>query len=168
MIVQGFDSMTNQVDKNPKMLESIKSLDTMNTKPMYIVDDVNMKADFDLNSINPSDIKSVEVLKDSHTSQYGLDGKNGVVKIYTKSYKNMLDNGSANIHHLDSTSTLKKKYENRMDSINMMKMDKSKDNKMMNMDKSMDSTMMKRDKSMDSTTWNNSKKMMKQILKIKL
>ena len=38
----------------------------------------------DINTINPMDIQSVEVLKDGSTSIYGVQGANGVVLITTK------------------------------------------------------------------------------------
>ena len=42
-----------------------------------------------LSGINPSDIKSVKVLKDpSDTAIYGFRGANGVVVIETKAYGN--------------------------------------------------------------------------------
>ncbi|MDR0541758.1 MAG: TonB-dependent receptor [Dysgonamonadaceae bacterium] len=54
-----------------------------NTSPLYIVDGMPMDA---INNINPSDIQSVEVLKDAASAAiYGTRGANGVVLITTKS-----------------------------------------------------------------------------------
>lgn len=65
-------------------------------KPLYIVDDKQMPASEDLNTINPSDIARVDVLKDkAATEKYGTKGKNGVVKITTK--KNISSDVSAEI-----------------------------------------------------------------------
>lgn len=53
------------------------------TDPLYVVDGVPF--DGDLSSINPSDIKSVTVLKDAaSTALYGARGANGIVMITTK------------------------------------------------------------------------------------
>jgi TonB-linked SusC/RagA family outer membrane protein len=54
-----------------------------NSNPLFIVD--GMKTD-DINNIDPSDIASIEVLKDAASSAiYGTEGANGVVLISTKS-----------------------------------------------------------------------------------
>jgi len=53
-------------------------------QPLYIVDGATMD-EADVNSINPSDISSVSVLKDAaSTSIYGARGGNGVIVITTK------------------------------------------------------------------------------------
>lgn len=53
--------------------------------PLIVVDGVQMPG-FDLNSINSSDIKSIEVLKDAASASiYGSRGANGVVLVTTKS-----------------------------------------------------------------------------------
>ena len=61
--------------------------------PLYIVDGVqisfqnesNLSDDTPLNSINPADIESIEILKDAAASAiYGAQGANGVVLITTK------------------------------------------------------------------------------------
>ncbi|MFN3968278.1 von Willebrand factor type A domain-containing protein [Flavobacterium sp.] len=55
-----------------------------NTKPLYIVDGVPMKED-DFKNINPNDINSVNVLKDtSATSLYGNSANNGAIVVQTK------------------------------------------------------------------------------------
>ena len=52
-------------------------------EPLYVIDGIIGGGD--LNTINPSDIASIEVLKDaSSTSIYGSRGANGVVLITTK------------------------------------------------------------------------------------
>jgi TonB-dependent SusC/RagA subfamily outer membrane receptor len=53
-------------------------------RPLFIVDGVE-KENFNTNSINPNDIESISVLKDSSaTIAYGEKGKNGAVLIKTK------------------------------------------------------------------------------------
>ena len=53
-----------------------------NSDPLYVVDGV---ATDNLNSINPNDIESIEVLKDASSSAiYGSRGANGVVLVTTK------------------------------------------------------------------------------------
>ena len=57
--------------------------------PLVIVDGINQSLD-DMNSLEPSDIESISVLKDaSTTALYGVKGGNGVIVITTK-------NGSRN------------------------------------------------------------------------
>ncbi len=54
-------------------------------KPLFVIDGVPAKDDFDLENIVPDDIKSISILKDaSATALYGEKGKNGVVLITTK------------------------------------------------------------------------------------
>lgn len=67
---------------NPKVrIRGITSINS-NSNPLYIVDDVPIS---NINTINPDDIASVEVLKDpSSTAMYGVRGANGVVVIKTK------------------------------------------------------------------------------------
>ncbi|MGB0878947.1 MAG: SusC/RagA family TonB-linked outer membrane protein [Polaribacter sp.] len=56
-----------------------------NRTPLYVVDGIPFSGNFDLNSINPSDIKNTTVLKDATaTAIYGSRGANGVVVITTK------------------------------------------------------------------------------------
>jgi TonB-linked SusC/RagA family outer membrane protein len=57
---------------------------TQNNSPLYVVDGFPIE-DFNNNSINPSDIESIDVLKDaSSTAIYGARGSNGVIIITTK------------------------------------------------------------------------------------
>lgn len=61
----------------------IRSLDTPNgnADPLILVDGVPVN---DLDGINPGDVQSVEVLKDSSSSIYGIRGANGVILITMK------------------------------------------------------------------------------------
>jgi len=69
---------------------SLGSIDK-NNPPVIFVDDVQMAQDFDISSIKPEEIKSIDVLKPSNESQkaefiakYGAQGANGVIKITKK------------------------------------------------------------------------------------
>lgn len=58
---------------------------TNNSDPLYVVDGIQQN---DISYVNPSDIESVEVLKDpSSTAIYGLQGGSGVIIINTKRAK---------------------------------------------------------------------------------
>ncbi len=60
---------------------------TSNSSPLYVIDGFVMTDDY-INTINPNDIESLEVLKDaSATSIYGARGANGVLIITTKKGK---------------------------------------------------------------------------------
>lgn len=64
------------------------------TTPLFILDGVPVESS-SFNSINPSDIESISVLKDaSSTSIYGARAANGVVVITTKRGRNI---GDANV-----------------------------------------------------------------------
>jgi len=78
VIVRGYDSM------NKASRESlIKKLE--NGNPLYIVDDVKMIKGFRLNSIIPTKIESISVLKDKSALEvYGEEGKDGVILITLK------------------------------------------------------------------------------------
>ncbi|MGV6846128.1 MAG: SusC/RagA family TonB-linked outer membrane protein [Lutibacter sp.] len=57
------------------------------TDPLVVIDGVQQTLD-DLNSLNPSDIESINVLKDAALSAiYGVKGGNGVIVVKTKSGK---------------------------------------------------------------------------------
>lgn len=55
-------------------------------KPLYIINGVELNDDnWSINSINPGDVESIEVVKETEAAAlYGLKGKYGVVKIATK------------------------------------------------------------------------------------
>ena len=53
-----------------------------NTDALIIVDGMEVS---DVSDLNPADVASVEVLKDSEATLYGMRGANGVVIIKTKS-----------------------------------------------------------------------------------
>jgi len=55
-----------------------------NTDALIIVDGMEVS---DVSDLNPLDVASVEVLKDSEATLYGVRGANGVVIIKTKSFE---------------------------------------------------------------------------------
>lgn len=60
---------------------------TQDNSPLYVVDGFPVEG-FNLNTFNPQDIESIDVLKDaSSTALYGARGANGVVMITTKKGK---------------------------------------------------------------------------------
>lgn len=61
----------------------IRGIGSINANsPLYVVDGVALQGN--INSINPNDISSVQVLKDpSQTAMYGVRGANGVIVINT-------------------------------------------------------------------------------------
>lgn len=61
----------------------IRGVNTINgtTDPLIMVDGHEMK---DISSINPNDVKSIDVLKGSSAAIYGVRGANGVILITTK------------------------------------------------------------------------------------
>lgn len=83
--------MVDAASSNPELPPQflIRGLSSINagSNPIIVLD--GMIYDGPLSGINPSDIKSVKVLKDpSDTVIYGFRGANGVVVIETKAYGN--------------------------------------------------------------------------------
>lgn len=78
-------SITNSSDPNQAPTIRLRGLSTLggNTEPLIVVDGVPGAS---LSSIDPSDIKSINVLKDASASAiYGTRGASGVIIITTKS-----------------------------------------------------------------------------------
>ena len=71
------------LEVNPNGTIQIRGKNSLNspTEALVLVDNTPCS---DINSINPMDIQSVEVLKDGSASIYGSQGANGVVLITTK------------------------------------------------------------------------------------
>ena len=61
----------------------VRGVNTVNgsTDPLILVDGQEWQ---DISSLNPNDIKSIDVLKGSATAIYGVRGANGVILITTK------------------------------------------------------------------------------------
>ena len=71
------------LEVNPNGTIQIRGKNSINspTEALVLVDNTPCT---DINTINPMDIQSVEVLKDGSTSIYGVQGATGVVLITTK------------------------------------------------------------------------------------
>ena len=82
--VTGLVSITNSGQPNEGSYMRIRGTGTVqNAGPLYIVDGIQI--DGSINFLNPSDIASVEVLKDAASAAiYGTRGANGVILITTK------------------------------------------------------------------------------------
>lgn len=81
--VSGVNVVTNsgQPGSAPKLV--IRGVGTNgNSNPLYVIDGLPMD---DMNSVNPNDIESIEILKDATSAAiYGARAANGVVLITTK------------------------------------------------------------------------------------
>ncbi len=71
------------VEVTPDKRIIIRGLGTFNgsSDPLILVDGQEMQ---DISSINPNEIKSIDILKDSSTAIYGVRGANGVILIRLK------------------------------------------------------------------------------------
>ena len=89
---------------------------TQDNSPLYVVDGFPVEDPAIASTINPSDIESIDVLKDaSATSIYGARGANGVVIISTKKGKigkpQLKYEGSFGVQHIPKTIPLMDAYE---------------------------------------------------------
>lgn len=65
-------------------IRGVRSLSASNT-PLYVVDGIPLMSNSGIETLNPKDIESIDVLKDaSATAIYGSRGANGVVLVTTK------------------------------------------------------------------------------------
>ena len=88
--VAGLTVLSNSGEPSASATLKIRGTNSINsgTSPLYILDGVEISAS-DFNTINPSDIESMSVLKDaSSTSIYGARAANGVIVITTKRGRN--------------------------------------------------------------------------------
>lgn len=87
----------------------IRGISTVNgSDPLYVIDGVATTEN--LNSLNPGDIESIQVLKDaSSASIYGSRAANGVIIITTK--KGKKDRLSVNLNYSASVQTIANRYE---------------------------------------------------------
>lgn len=77
-------------DDQPKKIIHLRSLKSSinGSEPVYVVDGKTIGYGTDLNNINPNDISSVTILKNTAAIlRYGDDAKNGVIEIITKKGK---------------------------------------------------------------------------------
>ncbi|CAL65449.1 M56 family metallopeptidase [Christiangramia forsetii] len=65
----------------------VKIISQNGGEPIYIINGIAVDESFDLNTISPSDISSMIVLKgENATDKYGKKAENGAIQIFTKSY----------------------------------------------------------------------------------
>ena len=84
--VAGLSVLSNTGEPSASTVMTIRGTNSINsgTAPLYILDGVPISSS-DFNTINPTDIESLSVLKDaSSTSIYGARAANGVIVITTK------------------------------------------------------------------------------------
>lgn len=85
--IAGVQITSNSGSPGGTMNIRIRGLSTNgNNNPLIIVDGIIYSAD-GLNALNPSDIESINVLKDASAAIYGVQGANGVIFITTKQGK---------------------------------------------------------------------------------
>ena len=88
--IAGLDVGTDN-NMNSVHIRGINSINS-STVPLVLVDGVEVN---DLDAVNPHDVASVSVLKDSSASIYGVRGANGVILITTKMAKQAKDDAAA-------------------------------------------------------------------------
>ena len=89
---------------------------TQDNSPLYVIDGFPVEDAAIASTINPSDIESLDILKDaSATAIYGARGANGVVIITTKQGKvgkaQITYDGSVTMHHVTRTIPMMDAYE---------------------------------------------------------
>ena len=89
---------------------------TQDNSPLYVIDGFPVEDAAIASTINPSDIESLDILKDaSATAIYGARGANGVVIITTKKGKvgkaQITYDGSVTMHHVTRTIPVMDAYE---------------------------------------------------------
>lgn len=86
----------------------IRGISSINgSEPLYVIDGIATTEN--LNSLNPADIESIQVLKDAASASiYGSRAANGVIVITTKSAKK--DRLSVNLSYSASLQTIAKKF----------------------------------------------------------
>ena len=89
---------------------------TQDNSPLYVIDGFPVEDAAIASTINPSDIESLDILKDaSATAIYGARGANGVIIITTKKGKvgkaQITYDGSVTMHHVTRTIPMMDAYE---------------------------------------------------------
>ncbi len=78
-------SIFSDTTKSNKRTVVFRSSDGTMKAPLILVDGVKQVTGYDINTMNPNSIASIEVLRDGvSAATFGADGQNGVVKITTK------------------------------------------------------------------------------------
>ena len=104
-----------------KSMIRVRGIGTINnSEPLYIID--GMPTDQDgMESVNPADIESIEVLKDAASGAiYGARAANGVILVTTKRGKEMKPEVSFTGNFMWGSATRKPKYLNSYDSVTLL------------------------------------------------
>lgn len=118
LIVQGFGSKMNG-DKNRNLVaNSFTSI--IENNPLYIIDNTQRGSDFNIETLNPDDVMSIEVLKDAIAQElYGIEGERGAVRIMTKDFMQTDNNVSDELIEDEVIlPTLRERYEMYLDTMN--------------------------------------------------
>ncbi|HUI33010.1 MAG: carboxypeptidase-like regulatory domain-containing protein [Dysgonamonadaceae bacterium] len=120
LIVGGFGSKMNGNKDNKWILDSLSSV--IDNSPLYIIDDIQKENDFNVKTLNPNDVVSIEMLPDSIAEdRYGAEGQGGAVIITTNKGVDLDNQIPMQLNKDDSesaSSILKDKYEVYKDSMN--------------------------------------------------
>lgn len=105
----GVEIVTDAAPGSGSSTIRVRGMSTVNgNDPLYIIDGIATNEN--LNSLNPSDIESIQVLKDaSSASIYGSRAANGVIIITTKQGKS--GKMSVNVNYSASLQTIAKTYD---------------------------------------------------------
>ncbi len=105
----GVDIVTDAAPGGGSSSIRVRGMSTVNaTNPLYVIDGVATNEN--LNSLNPADIESIQVLKDaSSASIYGSRAANGVIIITTKKGKN--GQMAINVKYNAAVQTIARKYD---------------------------------------------------------
>ena len=105
----GVQIVTDPAPGSESSTVRIRGMSTVNgNEPLYIIDGIASSEN--LNSLNPSDIESIQVLKDaSSASIYGSRAANGVIIITTKKGKS--GRLAVNVNYTASLQTVAKTYK---------------------------------------------------------
>ena len=120
MIVQGFGSGMNGGKNHNWVANSFTSI--IENNPLYVIDNTKKGVDFNIETINPDDVMSIEVLADSIAEElYGAEGERGAVLIMTNYFMPTDNNVSKELVEDEvtvPTISLKEKYEMYKDTMN--------------------------------------------------
>jgi TonB-dependent starch-binding outer membrane protein SusC len=93
--------MSTSGDPGASAFVRIRGIGTINNnEPLYVIDGVPVQNESNLNFLNPSDIESMQVLKDAASASiYGSRAANGVVVITTKKGKGGVSKLNFDVYH---------------------------------------------------------------------
>lgn len=120
LIVEGFGSEMNGDTNRNWVANSFTSI--IDNNPLYIIDNTQRGIDFNIETLNPDDVISIEVLTDTIAEElYGAEGERGAVRIMTKYFMqtdNKVSEELVEDEVILPTITLKERYEMYKDTMN--------------------------------------------------